>query len=329
MKNNNSTGITFEQVKNISEKIIAEVEKAVVGKRETLQKLLAVFLSSGGHVLIEDYPGLAKTLIANSFATVLGLQFKRIQFTPDLMPGDITGGYIFDRDQNKFVLRKGPIFTNILLADEINRASPKTQSALLEAMQEFQVTLEGESLVLPYPFIVVATQNPIEYEGTFPLPEAQLDRFMAKLHIGYPQPEEEQEILERRLQRKDDEVSLTPVVTTQIFSNMRRLVEDVYVDPEVQRYIVDLVTKIRHHSQVVVGASPRGSMALVKLTRAWAAIQGRNYVLPDDVKLFILGALGHRMILEPSLWGSSTTEDTVIEEIVQSVEVPVTPKVHE
>jgi len=287
--------------------------------------MLAVFLTSGGHVLIEDYPGLAKTLIANSFATALGLQFKRIQFTPDLMPGDITGGYIFDSKQSKFVLRKGPIFTNILLADEINRASPKTQSALLEAMQEHQVTLEGETHALPHPFIVVATQNPIEYEGTFPLPEAQLDRFIAKLRVGYPKPEEEQEILERRLRRKDDDIPLSPVVTAQDFLSMRRLIEDMYVDPDVQRYIVDIVTKLRHHRQVVIGASPRGSLALVKLARAWAAIQGRKFVLPDDVKLFAQDALAHRLILEPSLWGSKTTEKTVINQIVQFVEVPVAP----
>jgi len=322
---NNLENLKIEQVKTISEKIIAEVEKAVIGKKEILQKMLAVFLTSGGHVLIEDYPGLAKTLIANSFSTALGLQFKRIQFTPDLMPGDITGGYIFDSKQSKFVLRKGPIFTNILLADEINRASPKTQSALLEAMQEHQVTLEGDTHVLPHPFIVVATQNPIEYEGTFPLPEAQLDRFIAKLHVGYPKPEEEQEILERRLRRKDDDVTLSPVVTAQDFLSMRRLVEDIYVDPDVQRYIVDLVTKLRHHRQVVIGASPRGSLALVKLARAWAAIQGRNFVSPDDVKLFAQDVLGHRLILEPSLWGSKTTEKTVINQIVQFVEVPVAP----
>ena len=274
--------------------------------------------------MIEDYPGLAKTLIANSFATTLGLDFKRIQFTPDLMPGDITGGYIFDTKQNTFVLRKGPIFTNILLADEINRASPKTQSALLEAMQEQQVTLEGETQALPQPFIVVATQNPIEYEGTFPLPEAQLDRFMAKLQIGYPQPEEEQEILARRLARKDDRVSLKSVVTPEIFNAMRRVVEEVYVDPDVQRYIVDLVTKLRKHRQVVIGASPRGSLALVKLARAWATIQGRNYVVPDDVKYFAGNTLGHRLTLEPSLWGSKTTETTVVAEVLHTVDVPVT-----
>jgi MoxR-like ATPase len=329
MKDSVATAVTVEQTMKYSEEILEEIEKAIVGKREVLQMLLAAFLCSGGHILIEDYPGLAKTLIANSFATTLGLKFRRIQFTPDLLPGDITGGYIFDSNQNKFVLRKGPIFTNILLADEINRASPKTQSALLEAMQEYQVTLEGETLELPQPFIVVATQNPIEYEGTFPLPEAQLDRFIIKLRIGYPNPEEEQEILERRLRRKKDAFSLNAVVTPQVFMAMRQLVEETYVHPDVQRYIVNLVTKIRYHSQVAIGASPRGSLALLKLTRAWAAIQGRNYVLPDDVKLFSQNALCHRIILEPSLWGSKTTENTVIEEVVRSVAVPVTPFKHE
>jgi MoxR-like ATPase len=329
MKDSVATAVTVERTMKYSEEILEEIEKAIVGKREVLQMLLAAFLCSGGHILIEDYPGLAKTLIANSFATTLGLKFRRIQFTPDLLPGDITGGYIFDSNQNKFVLRKGPIFTNILLADEINRASPKTQSALLEAMQEYQVTLEGETLELPQPFIVVATQNPIEYEGTFPLPEAQLDRFILKLRIGYPNPEEEQEILERRLRRKKDAFSLNAVVTPQVFMAMRQLVEETYVHPDVQRYIVNLVTKIRYHSQVAIGASPRGSLALLKLTRAWAAIQGRNYVLPDDVKLFSQNALCHRIILEPSLWGSKTTENTVIEEVVRSVAVPVTPFKHE
>lgn len=329
MTNKLSTEISIEKLMKNANEIIEEIEKAIVGKREILKMLLSAFLCSSGHVLIEDYPGLAKTLMANSFATALGLKFKRIQFTPDLLPGDITGGFIFDINQNRFVLRKGPIFTNILLADEINRASPKTQSALLEAMQEQQVTLEGETLELPHPFIVVATQNPIEYEGTFPLPEAQLDRFIIKLRIGYPKPEEEQEILERRLQRKNDGFVLNPVVSPQDFLEMRHLVEDIYVHPDVQRYIVDLVTKIRSHSKVEIGASPRGSLALLKFTRAWAAIQGRNYVLPDDVKLFSQETLCHRIILEPSLWGSKTNENTVIDEILQSVAVPVIPFEHE
>ena len=302
MNDNDAMGLKPGLVMSFSEKIIAEVEKAVVGKRDAIQRLLAAFLSSGGHILIEDYPGLAKTLIANSFAAALGLQFKRVQFTPDLLPADITGGYVFDNRQNGFTLHKGPIFTNILLADEINRASPKTQSALLEAMQEYQVTMEGDTLPLPNPFIVVATQNPIEYEGTFPLPEAQLDRFIVKLRIGYPAAEEEQEILERRRQRKEDRIVLNAVVTPETFSAMRQCVEDVYVHPDVERYMVDLVGMSRHHRQVAIGISPRGSLALLKLTRAWAAIHGRGYVLPDDVKQFAADALSHRLILEPSLW---------------------------
>lgn len=325
MIHSHSTRLTIEQFVKYSDGILEEVTKAVIGKHRTLEMLLAAFLCGGGHVLIEDYPGLAKTLIANSFAAALGLNFKRIQFTPDLLPGDITGGYIFDSNHNSFVLRKGPVFTNILLADEINRASPKTQSALLEAMQEGRVTLEGESIQLPQPFIVVATQNPIEYEGTFPLPEAQLDRFAARLSVGYPTPDEEQEILARRLDRKEDAFSLNAVVTLQDFLAMRRLVEEVYVHPDVQRYIVDLVTRIRRHPQVVIGASPRGSLALIKLTRAWAAVRGRTFVTPDDVKLFSREALGHRIILEPSLWGSKTTEYTVIDEVVRAVAVPVIP----
>ena len=285
--------------------------------------MMAAFLSSGGHILLEDYPGLAKTLIANSFAMALGMQFKRIQFTPDLLPGDITGGYVFESDQNRFMLRKGPIFTNILLADEINRASPKTQSALLEAMQEYQVTLEGETLPLPDPFIVIATQNPIEYEGTFPLPEAQLDRFMVKLSIGYPSPEEEDEILKRRAERKKDVVALQAIISPETFLAMRAAVEGVYVDPDVRRYMVDLVAKSRSHRQVAVGVSPRGSLALLKLTRAWAAIQGRSYVMPDDIKQFIQPALAHRIILDPSLWDIKKSENTVIAEVTQSVSVPV------
>jgi MoxR-like ATPase len=323
MTTEKSTQISIEQVAELSARVIQEVEKAVVGKRDVLEQMMAAFLSSGGHILLEDYPGLAKTLIANSFAMALGMQFKRIQFTPDLLPGDITGGYVFESDQNRFMLRKGPIFTHILLADEINRASPKTQSALLEAMQEYQVTLEGETLPLPNPFIVIATQNPIEYEGTFPLPEAQLDRFMVKLSIGYPSPEEEDEILKRRAERKKDAVALTAIITPETFLAMRAKVEEVYVEPDVRRYMVDLVTKSRSHRQVAVGVSPRGSLALLKLTRAWAAIQGRNYVLPDDIKQFIQPALAHRIILDPSLWDIKKSENKVIAEVTQKVAVPV------
>lgn len=319
----NTSKISIEQVAELSTRVIQEVEKAVVGKREVLQLMMAAFLSSGGHILLEDYPGLAKTLIANSFSMALGMQFKRIQFTPDLLPGDITGGYVFESDQNRFMLRKGPVFTNILLADEINRASPKTQSALLEAMQEYQVTLEGETLPLPDPFIVIATQNPIEYEGTFPLPEAQLDRFMVKLSIGYPSPAEEDEILKRRAERKKDVVPLQAIISPETFLSMRATVEGVYVDADVRRYMVDLVAKSRSHRQVSVGVSPRGSLALLKLTRAWAAIQGRNYVVPDDIKQFTQPALAHRIILEPSLWDIKRSENVVMAEVTQSVAVPV------
>ena len=323
MTTENLTQMSIEQVAELSARIIQEVEKAVVGKRGVLEQMMAAFLSSGGHILLEDYPGLAKTLIANSFAMALGMQFKRIQFTPDLLPGDITGGYVFESDQNRFMLRKGPIFTHILLADEINRASPKTQSALLEAMQEYQVTLEGETLPLSDPFIVIATQNPIEYEGTFPLPEAQIDRFMIKLSIGYPSPQEEDEILKRRAERKKDVVDLQPIITPETFLLMREKVEEVYVDPDVRRYMVDLAAKSRSHRQVAVGVSPRGSLALLKLTRAWAAIRGRNYVVPDDIKQFIQPALAHRIILDPSLWDVRKSENTVIAEVTQSVSVPV------
>ncbi len=329
MTTNNLADITIEQVAGLSAQVIAEVEKAVVGKNTVLNQMMAAFLSSGGHILLEDYPGLAKTLIANSFASALGLQFSRIQFTPDLLPGDITGGYIFDSNRNLFQLRKGPIFANIVLADEINRASPKTQSALLEAMQEYQVTLEGETLPLPRPFIVIATQNPIEYEGTFPLPEAQLDRFMVKLSIGYPAPQEEDEILKRRAERKQDVVALQAIITPEVFLAMRAAVEEVYVEPDLRRYIVDLVASTRHNRQVVVGVSPRGSLALLKLSRAWAAIQGRDFVIPDDIKQFAQPALAHRLVLDPSLWGLKKTENAIIEGVLAGTTVPVIQEKHE
>lgn len=313
----------INKVAELSKLVITEVERAVVGKRETLQMVMAAFLSTGGHVLLEDYPGLAKTLIANSFATALGMSFKRIQFTPDLLPGDITGGYIFDRELNRFTLREGPIFANIILADEINRASPKTQSALLEAMQEYQVTIEGETIRLPQPFIVIATQNPIEYEGTFPLPEAQVDRFIMKLSIGYPSVEEEHEILRRRRKRKSDDFDLHAITDADGIRNMRQVVEEVYLDEDIERYIVELTSHTRSHKQVAVGSSPRGTLALLKLTRAWAAMHGRTYVLPDDVKRFILPALSHRLILEPDLWTVRKAADDVIQDIVQAVPVPV------
>jgi MoxR-like ATPase len=314
--------IAIENVVPLSERVIGEVSRAIVGKRELLRDIMATVLADG-HALLEDYPGLGKTMLAKSFATALGLAFKRIQFTPDLLPGDITGGYIYSRANDCFELRPGPIFANIILADEINRASPKTQSALLEAMQERQVTLEGETLVLPSPFIVLATQNPIEYEGTFPLPEAQLDRFMVKLAVGYPLPEEEQEILRRRRERQTDEVALEQVADAETVLGMRQAVETVYVEPDLERYIVELVNKTRTNRQVTVGASPRGSLALLKLARARAAMEGRSYVLPDDIKRFAESALAHRLILEPDLWMRREAASEIIAHVLETVPVPV------
>ncbi len=309
-------------ITNLSQTIIQEVERAIVGKQPLLKQIMAAVLA-GGHILLEDYPGLAKTLIAKSFATALGLNFKRIQFTPDLLPGDITGSYVYDRAKNHFELRQGPIFANIILADEINRASPKTQSALLEAMQEYQVTLEGETMPLPEPFIVIATQNPIEYEGTFPLPEAQLDRFLLKLSVGYPSPEEEQEILRRRQKRHSDTLDLSQMTHAAELLEMRQGVEEVFLHPDIEQYIVSLVTATRRDKRVAVGASPRGSLALLKLARAQAAIDGRDFVLPDDVKRFAQPSLVHRLILDPGLWMKRHAAKEIIAAIVRDTEVPV------
>ena len=314
--------LTISETAKLAKAVLAEVGKSIVGKQAVLEQVLAAFLA-GGHVLMEDYPGLAKTLIANSFAAALGLEFKRIQFTPDLLPGDITGSYVYDRAQNQFVLRKGPVFANIILADEINRASPRTQSALLEAMQEGQATIEGETLPLPYPFMVIATQNPIEYEGTFPLPEAQLDRFIVRLRVGYPSAADEQEILRRRIVRRQDAFDFKAATDSEGFQAMQRAIETVRIHDDLQNYIVNLLGRTRSHRQTAVGASPRGSLALLKLGRAWAAMQGRNYVLPDDLKAFARPALAHRLILEPDLWSSANAADRVVDDIVQAVPVPV------
>jgi MoxR-like ATPase len=308
--------------------VIDEVERAVVGKRTLLEMIMAAALT-GGHVLLEDYPGLGKTLIARSFATALGLDFKRIQFTPDLLPGDITGGYIFNRDKNRFELRKGPIFANIILADEINRASPKTQSALLEAMQEGQVTLDGETEHLPEPFLVLATQNPIEYEGTFPLPEAQLDRFMIKLSVGYPNLKQEAEILRRRRERRQEEVELQRVTDAKQVLELIQLVETVSIDKDLEEYIASIVSETRQDRRVAVGASPRASLAFFKMARAHAALNGREYVLPDDIKRFATAVLAHRLILQPEYWMSHQVTDAVIADVLAKVPVPVLPGVND
>jgi len=301
--------------------VLDEVEKAVVGKREALELILLALLCNG-HVLLEDYPGLAKTLIARSFAQATSLRFARVQFTPDLMPSDVTGSSIFDQRSAEFRFLPGPIFTNLLLADEINRAPPKTQAALLEAMQERQVTSEGETRQLAPPFVVLATQNPIEYEGTYPLPEAQLDRFLIRIGVGYPSREHEIEMLARRLQRGDDEVELVPVVDGPTLIEMQRALEQVHVSDSIEGYIVDLVSETRTSNRLAVGASPRGSLALLKLSRAKAAFAGRDFVVPEDVKAVAVPALAHRLTLRPELWVQRIRGEDVVREALETVPTP-------
>jgi MoxR-like ATPase len=311
----------LNEVALLCKEITNEVAKAIVEKDEVIQQMMLAVLANG-HVLFEDYPGLAKTLMANTFSRAIGCDFKRVQFTPDLLPADITGTFILNRVNSQFELRKGPIFTNILLADEVNRAPPKTQSALLEAMQESQVTLEGETHRLPGPFMVIATQNPIEYEGTYPLPEAQIDRFLMRLSIGYPTKDGEKEILRRRRARKVDEVAIDPVSDPSRILEMQAAIEEVHVDPDIENYIVSIVQETRKHGQVEVGASPRGSLALMKLSQASAAISGRDFVLPDDVKDVAIPALAHRLILKPDPWIKGIKTQVIVEKVLSTVPVP-------
>ena len=301
--------------------VLDEVERAIVGKRDALELILLALLCDG-HVLLEDYPGLAKTLTARSFAQATSLEFSRIQFTPDLMPSDVTGSSIFDQRTAEFKFLPGPIFTNLLLADEINRAPPKTQAALLEAMQERQVTTEGETRPLAAPFIVLATQNPIEYEGTYPLPEAQLDRFLIRIGIGYPSREHELEMLARRLERGEDELELEPVVDPPTLVAMQRALEQVHVSESIEGYIVDLVTATRKSKRLAVGASPRGSLALLKLSRAKAAVAGRDFVVPEDVKAVAVPALAHRLTLRPELWVQRVRGEDIVAEALETVPTP-------
>jgi MoxR-like ATPase len=303
------------------EKVFTEVEKAVVGKRNVVEKLLVALLS-GGHVLIEDYPGLAKTLLASTFARVLDLEFRRIQFTPDLLPADITGSHIFDMHSSTFKFRRGPIFTNVLLADEINRAPPKTQSALLEAMQERQVTVDGVTFQLETPFMVIATLNPIEYEGTYPLPEAQLDRFLLKIGMGYPTYEEEVLILKKRVERKKDQVDVEKVLSKSELLELVKKVEDVYVDNTIFTYIVNICRATRELKEVEVGVSPRGTESLLKASRALAFIRGRDYVLPDDVKEIAPSVLAHRLVMKSESLVRGLTPEILIDRVLQRVEVP-------
>jgi MoxR-like ATPase len=313
--------VTVEHVAATSERILDELERAIIGKRDALELVLLGVLADG-HVLIEDFPGLAKTLIARSFAQVTSMRFTRVQFTPDLMPSDITGSSIFDQRSSDFDFRPGPIFTNLLLADEINRAPPKTQAALLEAMQERQVTIEGTTRALEAPFVVLATQNPIEYEGTYPLPEAQLDRFLLRLRVGYPERDDEWGILERRLARGADEVELPTVVDRPALLELQAAIEDVHVSESVGRYIVDIVAATRTSKRLQVGASPRGAMALLKLSRGRAAVQSRDFVTPDDVKAVAVPALAHRLTLMPELWVQRISADQIVRETLEQVPTP-------
>jgi len=309
------------QVREHAGRILDEVERAVIGKRDALELVLLGLLADG-HVLLEDYPGLAKTLAARSFAQVTSIGFNRIQFTPDLMPSDVTGSSIWNQRDADFEFRPGPIFTNLLLADEINRAPPKTQAALLEAMQERQVTIEGVTHPLARPFLVLATQNPIEYEGTYPLPEAQLDRFLLRVSFGYPSKRDEWEVLTRRLERREDEIELDPMLDATTLLELQAALEQVHVGEAVGGYIVDLVAATRASGSTAVGASPRGSLAVLKLARGKAAMAGRDFVTPDDVKAVAVPALAHRLMLKPELWVQRLSAEDVVRELLESVPTP-------
>jgi MoxR-like ATPase len=311
----------LDMVADRCQDVLAALSQVIVGKEEALQRILAGILSNG-HILIEDYPGLAKTLIAQLFAQALDINFKRIQFTPDLLPSDITGSFLYDQREGRFEFRRGPIFTHLLLADEINRATPKTQAALLEAMQETQVTIEGERFPLDPPFLVIATQNPIELEGTYPLPEAQLDRFLMRLAVGYPDREQEREILARRRERRADAARVPTVLSREELLAMQTALEDVFVSQAIERYIVDLVQATRADSRVALGASPRAALALLKLARAQAALWRRDFVTPDDVKIMAVPALAHRLILRPELWVSKVSPDQVVADLLSQVPTP-------
>ena len=305
--------------------VIDALSRIIVGKDDVLRRLLAGILADG-HVLIEDYPGLAKTLIVRLLGEALDLTFKRIQFTPDLLPGDITGSLLYDQQQARFDFRPGPIFTQLLLADEINRATPKTQSALLEAMQEGQVTVEGEAHALEKPFLVIATQNPIELEGTYALPEAQLDRFLMRIAVGYPSREEEREILARRRARRSEEAHVGKVVTRDELLAMQAALESVHVDVSIEEYIVDIARATRDDQRVVLGASPRGSLALLRLARAEAALCRSDFVTPDHVKAMAVPALAHRLMLRPELWVSRVDAGAIVTELLSRVPTPAAVK---
>jgi MoxR-like ATPase len=313
--------MNVDEAGDLAHAVLQRVGSVVIGKSEPLTLVLAGILA-GGHVLLEDYPGLGKTLAARSFAQSLGIEFTRAQFTPDLLPADLTGSFIYDQRQGDFEFRPGPLFTGLLLADEINRTPPKTQAALLEAMQERQVTVEGRTFPLPPPFHVLATANPVEYEGTYPLPEAQLDRFLLRVAFGYPTPEEEYDVLHTRISRRQEQVVLDAVTDAAGLLAMQAAVEEVEVDRSVGEYCVALVTASRSHRDVLVGASPRGSLALMLCARALAVIAGRDYVLPEDVKAVAQAVMGHRITVKPELWMTEVSGSSVVESLLATVPTP-------
>ena len=314
---------TTEQTAQTCTAILDELERAVVGRRRTLE-LVLIGILAGGHVLLEDLPGLGKTLIARSFARVLGLDFARIQFTPDLLPSDVVGAPLYDQRSADMVFRPGPVFTQLLLADEINRTPPKTQAALLEAMGEGQVSVDGQTRRLPQPFIVLATDNPIEYEGTYELPEAQLDRFLMRLRLGYLTADDETAMLRRRVDRAAEQVELRPVTGPDGVLAMRETLERVEITADLLDYIVAIVTATRNDPQVQVGASPRGGLALVQLARGQALVNQRDYVIPDDIKQVAVPALAHRVTLRPELWVRQVSSDEVVTKLLAAVPTPRT-----
>ena len=315
--------ISLDQSREQAARILDEVEKAIVGKRDVLE-LILIAMMGRGHILLEDFPGLAKTLMARSFAQVIGMEFSRIQFTPDLLPADITGSSIYDQRDGRFEFRRGPVFTNLLLGDEINRAPPKTQAALLEAMQEGQVSVDEVSYVLDQPFVVIATENPIEYEGTYPLPEAQLDRFLLRAGVGYPDRDQEWEILRRRIERQVEEMHLAPIVDAKELLDMQDSLEEVHVSDTIGYYMVDVVAATRSHPDVQVGASPRGALALMKASRGRALLDGRDFVTPEDVKAIAVPALAHRLTLRPEMWVRRVGGNEIVASILDRVPTPPT-----
>ncbi len=316
-----STPVDLREVSRQADAVLDEVQRAVVGKRDQLLLVLAGILA-GGHVLIEDLPGLGKTLAARSFAQTLGLKFTRAQFTPDLLPADLTGSFIYDQSENRFDFRPGPLFTGLLLADEINRTPPKTQSALLEAMQERQITVEGQTFPLEAPFHVIATANPVEYEGTYPLPEAQLDRFLIRVGFGYPTADQEWGVLAKRLERQREEQALDTVTDAAGLLAMQTAIETVTVEESVGRYCVALASATRSHPQVLMGSSPRGALGLMLMARAFAVVSGRDYVVPEDVKTVAPAVLGHRVTVKPELWMSDVSGSSVVRSVLAQVETP-------